>query len=47
MRVIVIGDGVAGLSATWTLREHRTEVTIVEKDDDLGGRRDCGTLCVL
>ena len=38
MRVIVIGGGIAGLAAAWTLREHGAEVVILEKEADVGGR---------
>lgn len=38
MKVVVIGGGIAGLAAAWTLREHETEVVIIEKNADVGGR---------
>jgi protoporphyrinogen oxidase len=38
MKVIVIGGGIAGLAAAWTLRKHGAEVTILEKNEDAGGR---------
>ena len=38
MKVIVIGGGMAGMSAAWTLRETDHEVVILEKNEDAGGR---------
>lgn len=37
-KVIVIGSGFAGLSAATTLAAYGCEVTVLEKNDDLGGR---------
>lgn len=42
-RVVIIGGGIAGLSAAWSLREHRApgmpefEIVLLEKNDRLGG----------
>lgn len=42
-RVVVIGGGIAGLSAAWSLREHHAadmpefEIVLLEKNDRLGG----------
>jgi oxygen-dependent protoporphyrinogen oxidase len=38
MRVIIVGGGIAGLAAAWTLRQHGAAVTILEKNKDVGGR---------
>ncbi len=37
-RVLVLGGGVAGLSAAHELAERKFEVTILESSDDIGGR---------
>lgn len=38
MKAIVIGGGAAGLGAAWKLRKQGAEVTIIEREEDLGGR---------
>src|SRR5262249_5242750 len=37
-RVIVIGAGMAGLSAAWSLSRQGVEVTVLERDARVGGR---------
>ncbi|WP_165975624.1 protoporphyrinogen/coproporphyrinogen oxidase [Actinomadura rubrisoli] len=37
-RVIVVGGGIAGLSAAYRLSQSGYEVTVLEKDDQVGGR---------
>lgn len=36
-RVVVVGGGVAGLAATWTLRKRGVEVILLERTDRVGG----------
>lgn len=36
-RVVVIGGGISGLSAAWTLASHGAEVVLLERDRRLGG----------
>jgi len=38
MKAIVVGGGAAGCGAAWRLRELGHEVTLLEKETDLGGR---------
>ncbi len=38
MKVMVIGAGIAGLAATWRLRERGVEVVLVEREAEVGGR---------
>src|SRR5262245_38777236 len=37
-RVIVIGAGMAGLSAAWALSRRGVEVTVLDRDERVGGR---------
>ena len=41
MSYVVIGGGLAGLSAALTVQEAGESVELYEASDDLGGRRDC------
>jgi uncharacterized protein with NAD-binding domain and iron-sulfur cluster len=43
-RVLVLGGGVAGLSAAHELVERKFEVTIIESSDDVGGRARSRTI---
>ena len=40
-RVVIIGGGIAGLAAAWSLREHRSnepfEIVLIERNDRFGG----------
>ncbi|HIF10811.1 MAG TPA: NAD(P)/FAD-dependent oxidoreductase [Sneathiellales bacterium] len=36
MKTVVIGGGMAGMSAAWTLRKNRHEVVLLEKNEDAG-----------
>lgn len=38
MHTIIVGGGAAGLGAAWHLRQSGAQVTIIEKNSDLGGR---------
>lgn len=37
MKVVVLGGGVAGLSAGWVLSKNGIDVTVLEKEDSVGG----------
>ncbi len=37
MKVVVLGGGVAGLSAGWVLSKNGVDVTVLEKEDSVGG----------
>ncbi len=37
-KVVIIGGGIAGLSAAWTLRDAGVDSVIIEKNEDFGGR---------
>jgi len=38
MKAVVIGGGAAGMGAAWRLRKQGVDVTIIEKEEELGGR---------
>lgn len=42
-RIAIVGSGVAGLSALWTLRNTLHEIHLIEKEDRLGGHTNTVT----
>ncbi len=39
MRILILGGGISGLSAAWSLRKHypKAEISLLEKEARLGG----------
>jgi len=42
-RIAIVGSGVSGLSALWTLRNTPHEIHLIEKEDRLGGHTNTVT----
>jgi len=43
-KVVVIGGGLSGLAAAWMLQDHDFDVTVLEKEPELGGLASCYNL---